>query len=314
MLTEVARVPMPTPWGVFDVRAFESPTDHVYLAMVRGNVEHKDGVLVRLHSECLTGDALGSLRCDCGVQLRLAMRRIAAEDCGVLVYATGHEGRGVGLINKLRTYVEQDKGHDTLDANLRLGLPVDGRTYDNAAAVLSALDLRSVRLLTNNPRKVDGMRRAGIDVVAVEPLPTAPHARNLGYLRTKERRMDHVGPTGLAVTPWESGPLPAVDASALLGEVRAAEDRPYVVLKFAQTLDGRIATCTGDAKWISGEAERRISHALRAACDAVLVGVGTVMTDDPLLTVRLVAEASSRPAPAASTVLPPRPDCGRLPR
>ncbi|MCW2629025.1 MAG: riboflavin-specific deaminase-like protein, partial [Mycobacterium sp.] len=84
---------MPTPWGVFDVRAFESATDHVYLAMVRGNVEHKDGVLVRLHSDCLTGDALGSLRCDCGVQLRLAMRRIAAEDCGVLVYATGHEGR-----------------------------------------------------------------------------------------------------------------------------------------------------------------------------------------------------------------------------
>src|SRR4029077_1519988 len=161
MLTEVARVPMPTPWGVFDVRAFESPTDHVYLAMVRGNVEHKDGVLLRLHSECLTGDALGSLRCDCGVQLRLAMRRIAAEDCGVLVYATGHEGRGVGLINKLRTYGEQDKGHDTLvphveqhrardpvDPNRRLALPVDGRTYDNAAAVLSALDLRSVRLLT----------------------------------------------------------------------------------------------------------------------------------------------------------------------
>ncbi len=297
---------MPTPWGVFDVRAFESPTDHVYLAMVRGNVEHKDGVLVRLHSECLTGDALGSLRCDCGVQLRLATRRIAAEDCGVLVYATGHEGRGVGLINKLRTYVEQDKGHDTLDANLRLGLPVDGRTYDNAAAVLSALDLRSVRLLTNNPRKVDGMRRAGIDVVAVEPLQTAPHARNLGYLRTKERRMDHVGPTGLAVTPWESGPLPAVDASALLGEVRAAEDRPYVVLKFAQTLDGRIATSTGDAKWISGEAERRISHALRAACDAVLVGVGTVMTDDPLLTVRLVAGASPLRVVLDSTLrLPP---------
>ncbi|MCW2513068.1 MAG: riboflavin-specific deaminase-like protein [Mycobacterium sp.] len=287
MLTEMARVPIPTPWGVFDVRAFESTTDHVYLAMVRGNVEQKEGVLVRLHSECLTGDALGSLRCDCGEQLRLAMRRIAAEDCGVLVYATGHEGRGVGLINKLRTYVEQDKGHDTRDANLRLGLPVDGRTYDNAAAVLSALDLRSVRLLTNNPRKVDGMRRAGIDVVAVEPLPTAPHARNLGYLRT-------------------TGPLPAVAASALLGEVRAAEDRPYVVLKFAQTLDGRIATSTGDAKWISGEAERGISHALRAACDAVLVGVGTVMTDDPLLTVRLVDGTSPLRVVLDSTLrLPP---------
>src|SRR5262249_24432958 len=204
MLTEAARGPMPTPGGVFDVRAFESPTDHVYLAMVRGNVEHKDRVLVRLHSECLTGDALGSLRCDCGVQLRLAMRRIAAEDCGMLVYATGHEGRGIGLIHKLHTYVEPDKGPDTPRPDRPLRLPVDARPYDNAAAVLSALDLRSVRLLTNNPRKVDGMRRAGIDVVAVEPLPTAPHARNLGYLRTKERRMDHLGPTGSAVTPWES--------------------------------------------------------------------------------------------------------------
>ena len=306
MLTEVARVPLPTAWGVFDVRAFEGPADHVYLAMVHGDVEHKDGVLVRLHSECLTGDALGSLRCDCGMQLRLALRRIAAEDCGVLVYATGHEGRGVGLINKLRTYVEQDKGYDTLDANLRLGLPVDGRTYDNAAAVLSALHLRSVRLLTNNPGKVERMRRAGIDVVAVEPLQTAPHARNLGYLRTKERRMDHLDPTGSAVTAWESGPLPAVDASALLGDARPREDRPYVVLKFAQTIDGRIATSTGDAKWISGEAERRISHALRAACDAVLIGVGTVLTDDPLLTVRLVAGASPQRVVLDSTLrLPP---------
>jgi len=220
MLTEVARVPLPTAWGVFDVRAFESPADHVYLALVHGSVERKDDVLVRL------------------------------------------------------------------------GLPVDGHRYDNAAAVLSALDLRSVRLLTNNRGKVEGMRRAGIDVVAVEPLPTAPHARNLGYLRTKELRMDHVAPTGAAVTAWESGPMPAVDAGALLGDVRPAADRPYVVLKFAQTLDGRIATSTGDAKWISGEAERRISHALRAACDAVLVGVRTVLTDDPLLTVRLVAGAS----------------------
>src|SRR6187402_1601737 len=151
MLTEVARVPMPTPWGVFDVRAFESPTDHVYLAMVRGNVEHKDGVLVRIHSECLTGDALGSLRCDCGVQLRLGLRAIAAEGRGVLIYATGHEGRGIGLMNKLRAYLAQERGADTVDANHLLGLPADARDYGDAADVVTLLGIRSVRLLTNNP-------------------------------------------------------------------------------------------------------------------------------------------------------------------
>lgn len=302
MLTETVRVPLPTPWGVFDVRAFESPVhDHVHLAMVRGDVESKQGVLARLHSECLTGDALGSLRCDCGIQLKLALRRIAAEDCGVLIYATGQEGRGVGLVNKLRAYFEQDTGVDTLDANLRLGLPVDGRTYDDAAAVLSALKMQSVRLLTNNPKKVDSIRQAGIDVISAEPLQTAPHARNLGYLRTKERRMDHLSPIGAALPEW-SASSPVADTSALLGEVRAAADRPYVVVKYAQTLDGRIATSTGDARWISGEAERGISHALRAACDAVMVGVGTVITDDPLLTVRLVAGASPQRVVLDSTL------------
>jgi 3,4-dihydroxy 2-butanone 4-phosphate synthase/GTP cyclohydrolase II len=294
-LAETVRVPLPTPAGVFEARAFEAPSGHVYLALLHGDVEDGSGVLARLHSECLTGDALGSLRCDCGVQLRQALRRITAEGRGVLVYATGQEGRGIGLVNKLRAYVEQDEGHDTLDANVRLGLPVDGRRYDDAAGVLAALGLRSVRLLTNNPAKVAALREAGIDVVDVEPLPTAPHVRNVAYLRTKERRLGHTSPTGDAVGDGGGlppGPAPAVDPSALLGDVRERADRPYVVLKFAQTIDGRIATSTGDARWISGEAERRVSHALRAACDAVLVGIGTVLQDDPLLTVRLVAGAS----------------------
>jgi GTP cyclohydrolase II len=288
---EPVRVSLPTPYGAFDVHAFERASGHVYLAMVLGDISDGEDVLVRLHSECLTGDALGSLRCDCGVQLRLALRTIAAEQRGALVYATGHEGRGIGLLNKLRAYVEQDGGADTVDANVTLGLPVDSRDYAESAAVLAALGVRTVRLMTNNPRKVSGLRAAGAIVTEVLPIATAPHHRNLGYLRTKVQRLDHLltCAPGSATHALHDG---QVDAMAVLGDVRPRSDRPFVVLKYAQSLDGRIATSTGDSKWISGESERELSHALRAACDAVLVGVGTVVTDDPELTVRMVPGAS----------------------
>lgn len=270
----------------------------MYVALVRGDLGDGEDVLARLHSECLTGDALGSLRCDCGVQLRRALRMIAAEGRGVLVYATGHEGRGIGLVNKLRAYVAQEQGADTVDANVELGLPVDARDYSDCAAVLAALGVRSVRLVTNNPSKVVGLTTSGIAVNDVVPVPTAPHHRNLGYLTTKAVRMDHVRPTGATITALDATAAEAasedhaIDTMALLGAVRPRDDRPYVVVKYAQTLDGRIATATGDSKWISGEPERAVAHALRAACDAVMVGAGTVVHDDPELTVRMVAGAS----------------------
>jgi 3,4-dihydroxy 2-butanone 4-phosphate synthase/GTP cyclohydrolase II len=283
---EVATLPLGTTFGEFELRAFEFASGAVYLALVRGEIGDGCSVLTRLHSECVTGDALGSLRCDCGTQLREAAREIAAEGRGVLVYATDHEGRGIGLVNKLRAYMLQENGADTIDANVHLGFPPDARRYDAAARCLGLLGVRSVRLLTNNPSKVEALTRAGIDVERTVPLQTSPHVRNIGYLDAKEARLGHVAPAGV---PLDGNPIgEAVNVAPLLGRAAAPSWRPYVVLKYAQTVDGRIATRRGEAKWISSEAERRISHGLRAACDAVLVGVGTAIIDDPQLTVRMV--------------------------
>src|SRR3954469_19570596 len=299
---EVASVRIPTTYGEFQARAFEDPSGHVHLALVRGTIGDGRSVLTRLHSECLTGDALGSLRCDCGIQLRSALRTVGAEGRGVVLYLNGHEGRGIGLVDKLRAYVEQDAGADTVDANLRLGLGADLRTYEDAAAVLQALGIRSVRLLSNNPAKVDGLQRNGVAVEDLRSLGTAAHQRNRAYLATKQARFGHHRPAGNVLQELPATP---VDVGRLLGPQRPRTDRPNVVVKYAQTVDGRIATRTGDAKWISGEPERRVAHAMRAGCDAVLVGARTMLQDDPQLTVRMVPGASPMRVVLDSTLRTP---------
>src|SRR5687767_8472176 len=273
----VVSAPIPTPYGEFRAHAFESPSGHVHLALVFGEIGNGRSVLTRMHSECLTGDALGSLRCDCGIQLRSALRNVAAEGRGVVLYLNGHEGRGIGLVNKLRAYVEQDAGADTVDANLRLGLPADLRDYGDGAAILGSLGVRSVRLLSNNPGKMAGLRRHGVAVESLQPLRTAANRHNRGYLETKQARFGHLRSTGPALNQLPTAP---VDVGSLLGSLESRADRPHVVLKYAQTLDGRIAARTGDAKWISGERERQVSHAMRSGCDAVLVGARTLLQDD----------------------------------
>jgi len=182
---------VPTPEGEFQLCLFRDSADGTEpLALVLGKIEGERAVLVRIHSECFTGDVLGSLRCDCGEQFHQAMQRIAHEGAGLLIYLR-QEGRGIGLRDKLRAYNLQDEGLDTVDANLALGHQADERDYTAAARILKHLGVRSLRLLTNNPGKLEALRTLGVDVVERVPLHARPTRENEGYLRTKRTRMHH---------------------------------------------------------------------------------------------------------------------------
>ncbi|MEO7587679.1 MAG: 3,4-dihydroxy-2-butanone-4-phosphate synthase [Arachnia sp.] len=192
-VAEVARTLLPTPQARFEVIGYLdrlTGAEHVLLISPHGLGSTEDPPLVRVHSECLTGDVFGSQRCDCGPQLERALTLIADRP-GAVVYLRGHEGRGVGLLAKLQAYELQDRGLDTVDAQLELGLPVDGREYGAAAGILHAAGAPRIRLLTNNPRKVDGLVAATIDVASIEPLSIPPTATNVAYLRTKRDRLGH---------------------------------------------------------------------------------------------------------------------------
>jgi len=191
LVRRVAEASLPTVHGEFNAVVYESVLDgEQHMAMVYLSAAHD--VLVRVHSECLTGDALGSLRCDCGPQLQAALAKVAAEGAGVIVYLRGHEGRGIGLGHKIRAYALQETGVDTVDANTELGLPVDSREYGIGAQILVDLGVTSMRLLTNNPAKYGGLEGFGLNIVERVSLESTPTAFNIDYLRTKRERMGHL--------------------------------------------------------------------------------------------------------------------------
>jgi 3,4-dihydroxy 2-butanone 4-phosphate synthase/GTP cyclohydrolase II len=193
LVRRTAQAEIPTAYGEFTAHTYESLVDgKVHVALVYGDIEGGEDLLVRVHSECLTGDVFGSLRCDCGDQLDAAMQRVAAEGRGVILYVRGHEGRAIGLTHKLLAYQLQEEGRDTVEANLELGFSPDPRDYGIGAQILVDLGVTTMRLLTNNPAKRAGLEGYGLKITDREPLETTPNPRNIGYLRTKREKMGHL--------------------------------------------------------------------------------------------------------------------------
>ncbi len=193
LVHRIGEADLPTPWGPFRCVAYRSSLDEVeHLAFVRGGVAGGEPVLVRVHSECLTGDVFGSLRCDCGPQLQSAMAQVSEAGRGVVVYLRGHEGRGIGIGHKIRAYRLQDEGFDTVDANLQLGLPVDNREYGIGAQILAELGVEQMRLMTNNPAKYGGLEGFGLEIVERVPIQIDPTPESARYLQAKRDRMGHL--------------------------------------------------------------------------------------------------------------------------
>lgn len=210
-ITKGTATVLPTSYGTFTAIGFRSNLDDLeHVALMVGEIGDGRDVLVRVHSECLTGDAFGSLRCDCGPQLHAAMQQVAEEGRGIVLYVRGHEGRGIGLVAKLEAYALQDDGRDTVDANLDLGLPADARDYGTGAQILANLGVRSMRLLTNNPAKLTGLSGFGLSISARVPISMPPNPHNASYLATKRTRMGHHLPSGVTrVAAAKAAPGPA---------------------------------------------------------------------------------------------------------
>lgn len=273
-ITKQATARIPSKYGSFELSVFTTNQDNKeHLLLTYGQVQNIDNILVRIHSECITGDILGSLRCDCGEQLQMSMSQIALEGCGVIIYLR-QEGRGIGLTEKLRTYNLQDQGHDTVEANIALGFKGDERSYEIAAHILRDLEVSSMRLLTNNPKKIEELRAFNIDVTARVPIKGSVHAHNAFYLLTKTKKMQHV---------FDEADLKELHDQCASS---SAQCKPLVTLAYAQSLDGSISHHEKERLILSSKESLIMTHKLRSTNDAILVGVGTIIADDPLLTVR----------------------------
>lgn len=193
LVRRVSQARIPTRYGDFNAHVFESILDGVeHIAFVRGDISNEENVLVRVHSECLTGDVFGSLRCDCGVQLDFALEKVAEAGSGVVVYLRGHEGRGIGLGHKIDAYKLQDQGRDTVEANVELGFSADSREYGIGSQILVDLGVTTMRLMTNNPAKYGGLDGFGLEIVERVPVSVTPNSENISYLRTKKDKLGHL--------------------------------------------------------------------------------------------------------------------------
>ena len=260
LIQKLAETSIPTKFGSFQLHLFRDDANRDHLAFVLGDVVGKDNVLTRVHSECFTGEVLGSLRCDCANQLEIALDSIARAGSGALVYLR-QEGRGIGLLDKLRAYNLQDLGHDTVDANLLLGHAADERTYHVAAQILRDLQIQSIELLTNNPSKVNGLRDLGIKIRSRTGLLAARYPENNHYLETKARRMGHyIELEGLATREGETrhnGAKPTTqglvdDVTRRSQRFKEIHGRPFVTLSYAQSLDGCLSARSGETLALSG--------------------------------------------------------------
>lgn len=287
---------LPTEVGEFQLYIYANNQDHhEHLALVMGDVSEQNNVLVRVHSECYTGDVLGSKRCDCGQQLHRAMELIAEAGSGIIIYLR-QEGRGIGLLEKLRAYNLQDLGYDTVEANLMLGHMADERDYTVAARILEDLKINSIRLLTNNPQKINSLTEKGVVVTARLPLYGEITDENVKYVQTKIERLSHFPPQNTPSVASSSLIMKQVcDRLAQASEFCQERSRPYVTLSYAQTMDGSIAVKSGHRLNISNDKSHTLTHQLRTSHQAILVGIDTVLSDDPQLNVRLVAGQDPQP-------------------